>query len=455
MTDWDVLVLGGGAAGLAAAETARRGGSRVLLVTEGPPGGDCTFTGCVPSKTLIEAAEAGLSFPVATERARATVRRVAGTEDERVLRERGIHVVRGRARFRAARTVEVDGRRFTAGRVVLATGSRPAVPDIPGLEEVPYLTTDTLFELTDEPASLLVLGGGAVGCELAQALNRLGIGVTVLEGASRLLPAMDPEASAVLTRQLLAEGVRVRTGTPARAVRAADGKVLVDLADGETARAERLLVATGRRPDTEGLGLDTVGLRTDGKGHVLVDRHMDTGVAGLSAAGDVTGLFGHTHGAYAMGRVAVLAGARRMRRPTFDPATAPTVVFTSPEVATVGVGEHELGHHSGARLAHLPMSEVDRAVTAGAEEGFVKLLAGPRRVVGRLGGGRVLGASIVAERAGEMIHEPALALRTGMFAGRLAQTVHAYPSWSMAVQQAAAQFVGGHGGRTARPVGGG
>ncbi|PRW62286.1 dihydrolipoyl dehydrogenase family protein [Actinopolyspora mortivallis] len=451
MTDCDVLVLGGGAAGLAAAETARRSGSRVLLVTEGPPGGDCTFTGCVPSKTLIGAAATGLSFPAAMERARATVRRLAATEDEGVLRERGIHVVRGRARFRTARTVEVDGRRFTAGRVVLATGSRPAVPDLPGLEKVPHLTTDTLFELTDTPASLLVLGGGAAGCELAQALARLGVGTTLLEGASRLLPGMDPDASAVLTRRLLAEGVRVRTGTPARAVRAADGKVLVELADGETARAERLLVATGRRADTAGLGLERIGVRTDG-GWVSVDRHMDTGVPGVSAAGDVTGLFGHTHGAYAMGRVAVLAGARRVRRPTFDPATAPEVVFTSPEVATVGVGEHELGHDSGARVAHLPMSEVDRAVTAGAEEGFVKLFAGPRRVVGRLGGGRVLGASIVAERAGEMIHEPALALRTGMFAGRLAQTVHAYPSWSMAVQQAAAQFVGGHDGRLARPV---
>ncbi|SFT71298.1 Pyruvate/2-oxoglutarate dehydrogenase complex, dihydrolipoamide dehydrogenase (E3) component [Actinopolyspora lacussalsi subsp. righensis] len=451
MTDGEVLVLGGGAAGLAAANTARRAGMRVTLVSEGAPGGDCTFTGCVPSKTLIEAAEAGLSFSGAMTRVRRTVSRVAATEDEDVLRSDGIDVVRGRARFVAERTVEVDGHRRSARRVVLATGGRPAVPPVPGLGELAYLTTDTVFDLMDPPTSLVVLGGGPVGCELAQALARLGVGVTLVEQAPRLLPGMDPDASDVLARVLRSDGVRLRTGAPVREVRSSDGKALVELADGEVVRAERLLVATGRRPNTEGLGLDAVGVRTDRRGHVLVDRHMATTARGVSAAGDVTGVFGHTHAAYAMGRVAVLAGTRRTRRPAFEPDSVPRVVFTNPEVATVGRVEHELAD-TAARAAYLPMSEVDRAVTADAEAGFVKLFAGPRGPLGHLGGGRVLGASIVAPRAGEMIHEPALAMRTGMFAGRLAQTVHAYPSWSMAVQRTAAQFVGTHGGRTARPV---
>lgn len=446
------MVIGGGAAGLAAAGSAARAGSNVVLISDGEPGGDCTFTGCVPSKTLIEAAGEGVAFSRAMTRVRETVLRVAQTEDEQVLRRQGIEVVRGRARFVGARTVEVNGHRRRARRIVLATGARPAVPPVAGLDTVPYLTTETAFEMVDAPRSLAVLGGGPVGCELAQAFARLGVGVTLIEAGERLLSTMEPAASAVLSQALLADGVRVRTGSRARTARTARGKVLLELDGGETVRADRLLVATGREPDTVGLRLDTAGVRTGRHGHVLVDRHMDTGVEGISAAGDITGLFPHTHGAYAMGRVAVTAGLRRTRRPAFDAHVIPRVVFTSPEVAAVGLGEHELDGAS-ARVAYLPMTEVDRAVTAGEERGFVKLLAGPRRLLGRAGGGRVLGATIVAERAGEMIHEPALALRTGMFTGRLAQTVHAYPTWSLALQQAAAQFFGGYGGRTARAAG--
>lgn len=237
-----------------------------------------------------------------------------------------------------------------------------------------------------------------------------------------------------------------------RAVRREGEQLRLDLDDGEVLRADRLLVATGRRPETGDLGLDSAGVRTDARGFVLVDRHMATSADGISAAGDVTGLFPHTHGAYAMGRVAVTAGLRRTRRPAFEPGPIPAVVFTDPEVAVVGAAEDHLAG-SPARVAHLPMAEVDRAITAADTRGFVKLLAGPRRVFGNAGGGRVLGATIVAERVGEMIHEPALAMRTGMFTGRLAQAAHAYPTWSLAVQQAAAQFVAGHGGRTARLAG--
>lgn len=165
----------------------------------------------------------------------------------------------------------------------------------------------------------------------------------------------------------------------------------------------------------------------------------------------MTGLFGHTHAAYAMGRIAVVNGIRRMRRLVFDPGAIPRVVFTDPEIAAVGVDEHATAA-AGARVAHLPMAEVDRAIITDREAGFVKLVAGPRRLLGQAGGGRLLGATIVADRAGEMIHEPVLAMHTGMFTGRLAQAVHAYPTWSIAVQQAAAQFVGTYGGRTAHPA---
>lgn len=273
----------------------------------------------------------------------------------------------------------------------------------------------------------------------------------MIEAEQRVLPMVDPEASGVLAEALTADGVRMRTGAAARAVRTDGDEVLLDLDPGETVRADQVLVATGREPDTHGLGLEVVGVRTDEHGFVLVDRHMATGADGVSAAGDVTGLFPHTHGAYAMGRIAVTAGLRRTRRPLFDPGSIPQVVFTEPEVAVVGAAEPDLIGTS-ARVAYLPMTEVDRAITAADTRGFVKIIAGPRQLLGHAGGGRVLGATIVAERAGEMIHEPALAMRTGMFTGRLAQAVHAYPTWSLAIQQTAAQFVGGHGGRAARPA---
>lgn len=446
------MVIGGGAAGLAAATAARRAGLTAALVSDGDPGGDCTFTGCVPSKTLLSAAAAGLPFANALARVRHAVARVAATEDDQALRRQGIEVVPGRARIVSRRTVSVDGRRMTARRIIIATGARPAVPAIPGLDRVPLLTTDTVFELTEAPASLAVLGGGAVGCELAQAFARLGVGVTVIEAEQRVLPALDPEASAVLAEALADDGVRLHLDTTIRSVRMEGEQVLLDLDEGGTVRADRLLVATGRRPDTHHLGLDAVGIRTDAQGFVAVDRHMSTSVDGISAAGDITGLFPHTHGAYAMGRIAVTAGLRRTRRPAFEPGSVPAVVFTDPEIAVVGAAEHDLAGTS-ARVARLPMAEVDRAITAADPRGFVKLLAGPRRLLGHLGGGRVRGATIAAERAGEMIHEPALAMHTGMFAGRLAQAVHAYPTWSLAIQQTAAQFVGGHGGRAARPVG--
>ncbi|WP_407319224.1 NAD(P)/FAD-dependent oxidoreductase [Isoptericola halotolerans] len=439
--EYDVVVVGGGSAGLAAVQTAARARARVLLVAEGDIGGDCTFTGCVPSKTLLEAAARGVLFEEAMAAVRANVARIAATEDASVLRSHGIEVLRGRARLAGGGVVEVDGTHVVARRIVLATGSAPVLPLVVGLTELPAdrpaLTTDTIFDLAEAPSSLAVLGGGPTGCELAQAFARLGVRVTLVEAAGRLLPDAEPEVSAVIRDALAADGVEIRAGSPVENVADLD--------------VERVLVTTGRRPATANLGLEAAGVRTDERGYLVVDAHLATTAEGVYAAGDVTGLSGHTHDAYAMGRVAVqvaLTGPRR-RRPTYDPAGSPQVVFTDPEVATVGITEREAGPR--ARVAHLPMAEVDRAVTAGATAGFVTLVAGPRPVVGNLGGGRLLGATIVARRAGELIHEPALALRTGMFTGRLAQTVHAYPTWSVAVQQAAAQFFGGYGGRTARP----
>ncbi len=448
--DYELVVIGAGAAGLAAATTAARDGKRVALVNDGPPGGDCTFTGCVPSKTLIAAAAQGLPFHDAMQRVRRTVAQIAATETAAQLRHIGVDVIPGRARLLGRGGVAIDSTRIRADATIIATGSVPAIPPIDGLANTPFLTTDTVFDLVDKPDTVAVLGAGPVGCELAQAFCRLGVKVTVIDTANRLLPGIDADASTVLAKVFAREGIRVHTNTRVDAVCRDGDAVISRLSNGQALSAQRLLVATGRVPDTAGLDLAAAGVRTDRQGFITVDRHLATSAAGVFAIGDVTGLFPHTHAAYAMGRAAVAAAQRRLWRPKFDPTSIPRVIFTDPEISVVGGdGRHSNGQ---ARIAFLPIAALDRAIIADRTDGFVKIVAGPRRVLRNLGGGRVLGAAIVASRAGELIHEPALAMRTRMFTGRLAQTVHAYPCWSIAIQQTAAQFFGEFDGRRAQPV---
>ena len=461
-----MIVIGGGAAGLGAARAAAGRDARTLLVSDGEIGGDCTFTGCVPSKTVIEAAARGVPFGTAMRDVRAAIARIAATEDDSALRRDGISVVHGAATFASSGEVRVDGRTLRAGRYVIATGTRPAVPPLPGLTDgvpsagppigpvprVRYLTNENVFDLAERPGSLAVLGGGATGCELAQAFARLGTRVTVVEAHDRLLPAEDPDVADVIGDVFAADGISVRTGTTLDRVAPCDAGVRMVPRAGAVVEAERLLVATGRRPSTDGLGLEAAGVRTDGSGFVVTDPALATTAPGIYAAGDVTGRYPFTHAAFAMGRIAARNALRRcgQRGARFDTTAIPRVMFTRPEVAHVGVTAADVAGRDDVRIAYLPMSEFDRAIVAGQTDGFVKLIAGRRRLLGTTGGGRLLGATIVAGRAGEMIQEPALAIATRMFTGRLGQVTHAYPTWSLAVQYAAAQFFMPVAGRTAR-----
>ncbi|HEU4913251.1 MAG TPA: FAD-dependent oxidoreductase [Actinomycetes bacterium] len=448
----DLLVIGGGAGGMAAARTAARLKKRVVLVQDGEVGGDCTFTGCVPSKTLIESAAQGLGFEQATSRVRDTVARIAATETADVLRSEGIDVVEGRARLTGPRSAAVDGLTLRADKVVLATGAAPVVPGIPGLRDGPHLTNETVWDLTRRPDSVVVMGGGAIGCELAQALARFGVRVTVVEGLDRLLTKEEPDASKVVAEVFARDGIDVRLGTKVTGVaHPRPDCVRVSLDDGTAVDAEQLLVTVGRRPVTDGLDVEAAGVRLDDRGFIPVDDRLATNVPGVYAVGDVTGRLQFTHAADEMGRTAALNALRRGLRLRFDAASTPWVTFTRPEVARVGMTEDEAADHGG-RVAHLPMTAVDRAVAAGATDGFITLIAGPRALTRNLGGGRLLGATIVGERAGEMIHEVALAMRTKAFAGRLAQAVHAYPTWSTGIRTAAAQFFFELDGREARPA---
>ena len=448
----DLLVIGGGAGGMAAARAAAHMGRQVALVQLGPVGGDCTFTGCVPSKTLIEAASQSVSFAQAIARVRDTVDRIAATETADVLRGEGIDVVEGHARLTGPRSAVVDGRVLSAGKVVLATGAAPLIPTLPGLHDGPYLTNESVWGLDHAPACLTVLGGGAIGCELAQAFARFGVRVTVVEAFDRLLAKEEPEASSVIAEMFAREGIDVRLNASVAAVEHPQpGCVRLRLAGGDVVESELLLLAVGRRAVTEGLDIEVAGVDADPDGFIKVNDRLSTSARGVYAVGDVTGRLQFTHAADEMGRTAALNALRRPLRLRFCTDTVPWVTFTHPEVARVGMTESEAASRGG-RIAYLPMTEVDRAIAAGRTDGFIKLVAGPRPVTGNVAGGKVLGATIVAERAGEMIHEVALAMRTRAFTGRLAQTVHAYPTWSTGIRSAAAQFFLEIDGRKARPA---
>ena len=453
--DINLLVIGGGAGGIGAAQAAARRGASVTIVQDGPIGGDCTFTGCVPSKTLLAAAASGASFDDAMARVRSVVGEIAANEDDRAMAAQGIEVLHGRAELRDRQRVTVDGKSVQAGRIVLATGTAPVVPSIPGLDRIDILTNENVFDLRAQPRSLAVLGGGPIGCELAQAMARLGTTVSIVEAADRLLAKEEPEASAVVERALRADGITMHIGTSLDRVEPTDGGARLHLSDGSSLEVERVLVAVGRRPATDGLGLDGVGVETDDGGFIRTRATMATTVRGIYAVGDVTGRLPFTHAAARMGLVAAtnaLSGWRRLRPQRFETAAIPWITFTDPEVGHVGMTEAEAAEHGG-RVAVVPFEALDRAIASDRTDGYLKLVVGPRRVIGHAAGGRVLGATVVGPAAGEVIHEVALAIRTGMFAGRLAQSVHAYPSWSMAVQIAAGQLffeIDGRGHRPAR-----
>lgn len=447
----EVLVIGGGSAGLGAANAAARAGKRVLLINDGEPGGDCTFWGCVPSKALIAQSRKGASFSEAMDHVRSAVTTIGNAETFSVLEGHGISTANGRATFVAANTVEVDNVRFTAPKIIIATGSRAFVPPIPGLDTVSFLTNKEVFNLPRKPETMAILGGGPIGVELAQAMSRLGVKVTIFESLDRLMAREEPEASAVLGEALLADGVELRLAATVTSVAPVPtGGVRVNTSDSSDT-FDQLLVATGRQPNSQGLQLDAAGVKLTDRGHIQTSDRLETSVDGIYAAGDVTGKLPFTHAADEMGRLAVGHALKLPQRWKFNERAVPWTTFTDPEIARVGLTEAQAAS-KGGKVAYLPMSEFDRAITDGTTDGFVKLIAGPKPITRRLLGGEIIGATIVTPRAGEMINEIALAMRTRMFTGRLGQSSHAYPTWGFAIPQTTAQFFFEQNGRTARPA---
>jgi pyruvate/2-oxoglutarate dehydrogenase complex dihydrolipoamide dehydrogenase (E3) component len=436
---YDLVVIGGGTAGLVSAIGAAGLGAKVALCERALLGGDCLVYGCVPSKALLrsahvahevqEAAALGVEtgdvevdFAAVLERVRRLRADIAPHDAAARARDAGVDVHLGEARFVAKDAVECAGQLLRFRRAVIASGGRPRIPPIPGLESAGYLTPATAFALTQAPRRLAVIGGGPVGCELAQAMARLGIEVTLLSDANRVLLRDDPEASDVLGRVLGGE-LQLWLGTQVTGVELTPGgKVVHAERHGEplSVEVDEILVATGRVPSVEHLGLDAAGIRLDG-GHPALDEHLRTSNGRVYVAGDAAGRWAFTHAADAMARL-VLQNALFLGSKLVSALHVPWCTYTEPEVAHVGLGAEE-AYSAGTRIITLTteMATNDRAVVDEQTEGFARIHA-------HAGSGRVLGATLVSRHAGESIGEAALAVRLGLKMGALADTIHPYPT---------------------------
>jgi pyruvate/2-oxoglutarate dehydrogenase complex dihydrolipoamide dehydrogenase (E3) component/uncharacterized membrane protein YdjX (TVP38/TMEM64 family) len=461
--DRNLVVIGAGSAGLVSAYIAATVKAKVTLVEKSRMGGDCLNTGCVPSKALIRttrflsdvsrarslgirAASADLDFVDVMERVHRVVRTVEPHDSIERYRELGVDVVIGAARITSPWTVEIateQGTRTLSTRaIVIATGGRPAVPGVPGIEEVGYVTSDTVWELRTLPRRLLVLGGGPIGCELAQCFARLGAQVTQVQRGPQLLAKEDPEIAALVMQRFRAEGIDLRTEhTPLHFERDGDARTLVcEHAGGQVHIGfDQLLVAAGRTANVSGFGLEAlgIGVRTDGT--VDTNEYLETIYPNIYAAGDVTGPFQFTHTAsHQAWYASVNALFGRFRRFRVDYSVIPWCTFTDPEVARVGLNERD------AKARGVPyevttygIDDLDRAIADEAAHGVVKVLTVP-------GKDRILGATIVGEHAGELITELILAMRHGLGLDKVLGTIHVYPTFSEASKYVAGSWKRAH-----------
>jgi pyruvate/2-oxoglutarate dehydrogenase complex dihydrolipoamide dehydrogenase (E3) component len=444
----DLCVIGAGSGGLSVAAVAAQLGARTVLVERGRMGGDCLNYGCVPSKSLLAAAKAAeaarhagafgvvlpppaVDFAAAMRHVKGVIAAIEPNDSEARFTGLGVEVIRAEARFVGAQEIEAGATRFRARRIVVATGSSPAAPPIPGLAETPYLTNETVFGNETLPGHLLVIGGGPIGLEMAQAHRRLGARVTVLE-AAQILAKDDPEPVALLRLRLRAEGIAIREEARiARIERAGDGVAAV-LEDGERIEATHLLVAAGRRPNVAGLGLENAGILYSPKG-IEVDARLRTSNRKVYAIGDVAGgpQFTHVAGYHA----GIVIRNALFRLPAkVDYRALPRVTYTAPELAQAGLTEAAAREQAGDRLTILrwPLHENDRAQAERMTGGLVKIVASRR--------GKVLGASILAPNAGELIQLWCLAIQEGIGVKAVAGMIAPYPTFGEASKRAAATF---------------
>jgi pyruvate/2-oxoglutarate dehydrogenase complex dihydrolipoamide dehydrogenase (E3) component len=436
-----MIVVGGGAAGLTAAGISASLGAKTALVEARKLGGDCTWHGCIPSKTLLKAAkvahairaadrhglramEPHFDFAEVMDHVHATQSRIYQDADAPPNFEKlGIEIIPAGARFLDSHTIELAGKKSTlSGRYfVIATGSRPVVPPIEGITTVNYRTNETIFSLAELPKRLIVIGGGPIGIELAQAFRRLGSEVVVIESMNRILPRDDPELSAILQQNLASEGIQFLLGHSVKKVE-----------DTGVTAGDVLLLALGRRANVEELNLGAAGVAISKTG-VVVDRHCRTRVKHIYASGDVTGLFQFTHMAEHMSKVAVSNALLHVPL-SLESGSVTWCTFTDPELAHVGATEADLRKRGiSFDVFRFPFSKIDRAITDNETAGSIKVFA-------KKFSGKIYGASILGAQAGEMIGEYALALRNGITMRQIADTIHPYPTYGLGNRRAADQW---------------
>lgn len=455
----NLIVIGAGAAGLVSSYIAAMAKAKVTLIEAHDMGGDCLNTGCVPSKALLKSArvahsardaarygirtgEISVDFPRVMQRIRDVITAIEPHDSVERYTGLGVECLKGYARFVDPWTVDIakhDGssQRLTAKAFVIATGAAPIVPPIPGVETSGYLTSETLWDematRRTAPARLAILGGGPIGCELAQAFQRLGSQVTLVEMADRLMLKEDAEAAALVTETLEQEGVDVRTGH--KAVRFDTGQQLVvESAGAQSAIAyDDVIIAVGRKARVTGFGLEELGLLVDGR--LAVDAKLATAMPHIFVAGDVAGNQQLTHGAsHEAWYATVNALARPFKSYKADYRVLPRVTYTDPEVASVGLTEAEATAKGIAfDVTRYDLDDLDRAIAEGEAKGFVKILTVPEKE-------RILGATIIASHAGEMIAELVFAMRHNLPLGKLMAAIHSYPTWSEANKFAAGQY---------------
>lgn len=451
---YNLVVIGAGTAGLVTAGATAVLGGKAALVERHLMGGDCLNTGCVPSKAVLRSARAyadvreaarfgvrvpagvEVDFPAVMARMRQLRARISPHDSAQRFRELGVDVFLGEGRFAGHDAVEVAGKILRFRKAVIATGARALAPPIAGLAEAGYLTNETVFSLTERPGRLLALGGGPLGCELAQAFRRLGCAVTLVEMMPQLLGREDADAAKRLTAALHRDGIDIRLNTQVKRVTRAGSEKRVHLESQgreDILIVDEILVGVGRAPNVEGLNLEAVGVDFDKQKGVKVNDYLQTTNPRIYAAGDVCLPYKFTHAADATARI-VIQNALFLGRKKVSALTVPWCTYTDPEVAHVGVDEKE-ARERGIAIDTLvkPFGEVDRAVLDGEEEGFVKIHV-------RKGSDQILGAVIVARHAGEMLGEITLAMAGRIGLRTIVNMIHTYPTQAEAIKQIADDY---------------
>jgi len=463
--DANLVVIGAGAAGLVTAYIAAAAKARVVLIEKGAMGGDCLNTGCVPSKALIRSAsiatgiaraeEFGLhagplrvDFPQVMQRVQDVIRRIEPHDSVERFTALGVECVAGQAVIDSPYRVTVNGRMITTRSIVIATGGEPFVPPIAGIEQIDPLTSDNLWQLDELPARLAILGGGPIGCEMAQAFSRLGSRVTLIEMLPRILIKEDGDAAGAVTQHFEDEGIRVLTGYRADRFTAQDGSTRIHClpadetnpaAQARTVDCDRVLVAVGRRANTTGLGLDQLGIETNRDGTVAVNQYLQATVPNIYACGDVAGPYQLTHAAGHQGwYCAMNALFGRFWKFRIDYSALPWAVFTDPEVARVGLNESEAAEQGiDCEVTRYGIDDLDRAIADSQASGFVKVLTRP-------GSDQILGVTIVGPHAGDLIAEFVLAMKNGLGLKKILGTIHIYPTLAEANKFAAGEWQKAH-----------